>query len=86
MLENTNLLLGILVLALILLSAFFSLAEIALTTCSRAKIHRLEKDGDKRAMRVEKLLQNGGLSNVCLKINSKLGGTNFVINKENDKT
>ena len=35
---------------------------------------------------VEKLLQNGGLSNVCLKINSKLGGTNFVINKENDKT
>ncbi len=58
MLENTNLLLGILVLALILLSAFFSLAEIALTTCSRAKIHRLAKDGDKRAMRVEKLLQN----------------------------
>ncbi|MES2678160.1 MAG: CNNM domain-containing protein [Pseudomonadota bacterium] len=58
MLENTNLLLGILVLSLILLSAFFSLAEIALTTCSRAKIHRLAKDGDKKAIRVEKLLQN----------------------------
>jgi Mg2+/Co2+ transporter CorB len=56
MIENTNLLLGILVLVLILLSAFFSLAEIALTTCSRAKIHRLAKDGDTKAIRVEKLL------------------------------
>ncbi len=57
MINDTSILLGILVLALILLSAFFSLAEIALTTCSRAKIHRMTKDGDKRAIRVEKLLQ-----------------------------
>jgi len=34
---------------------------------------------------VEKLFQNGGLSNVCLKINSKLGGTNFILNKKNDE-
>ncbi len=56
MVENTNLLLGILVLVLILISAFFSLVETALTTCSKAKIHRLAKDGDKGAIVVERLL------------------------------
>jgi Mg2+/Co2+ transporter CorB len=57
MIDNTNLLLGILVLFLILLSAFFSLVETALTTCSKAKIHRLAKDGNKRAIKTEQLLR-----------------------------
>ena len=51
MIENTNLLLGILVLVLVLVSAFFSLVETALTTCSKAKIHRLAKEGNKKAIK-----------------------------------
>ncbi len=57
MIENTNLLLGILVLVLVLVFAFFSLVETALTTCSKAKIHRLAKDGNKRATKADQLLK-----------------------------
>lgn len=72
MIENTNLLLGSLVLGLILLSAFFSMVETALTTCSKAKIHRLAKDGDKRAIRTEHLLKisESALSTILLCYNS----------------
>ena len=45
------------VLVLIGLNAFFSLAETALTAASKAKMTSLEKDGDKKAARVNKLLE-----------------------------
>jgi len=53
---TTSLLLAALVIAaLIFLNAFFSAAETALTGASRARMASLEKDGDKRAARVNKL-------------------------------
>lgn len=44
------------ILALICLSAFFSGSETALTASSRARMHQLEKTGDKRAGTVNRLL------------------------------
>ncbi|MDX2275231.1 MAG: HlyC/CorC family transporter [Hyphomonadaceae bacterium] len=44
--------------ALILLNAFFSAAETALTAASRARMASLERDGDKLAARVNKLNEN----------------------------
>ena len=41
---------------LALISGLFSAAETGLTAASRARMHQLEKDGDKRAARVNKLL------------------------------
>ncbi len=41
--------------ALLLLSAFFSGSETALTAASRARLHSLEKDGNKRAALVNKI-------------------------------
>jgi Putative Mg2+ and Co2+ transporter CorB len=38
--------------------AFFSGSETALTAASRARMHSLEREGDKRAARVNKLLLN----------------------------
>lgn len=43
---------------LLLLSGFFSGSETALTGASRARIHRLSKTGDRRARRVEKLIED----------------------------
>jgi len=43
---------------LILLSAFFSGSETGITASSKGKIHRLSIDGNKRAKRLEKLLQD----------------------------
>jgi len=47
----------IIVLACVLLSAFFSGSETALTAASAAHMHALEKDGDKRAATVSNLLR-----------------------------
>ncbi|MBN03325.1 HlyC/CorC family transporter [Ponticaulis sp.] len=44
------------VIFLLCLSGFFSGSETALTAASRARMHGLEKDGDKRAARVNRLL------------------------------
>lgn len=68
MLENTNLLMGILVLALVFTSAYFSLAETALGACSRAKIHQLAREGNKRAISCEELLKKSedALSTILL--------------------
>ncbi|WP_017932414.1 HlyC/CorC family transporter [Robiginitomaculum antarcticum] len=44
------------VIGLLMLSAFFSGSETALTAASRVRMHSLEKDGDKRATLVSKLL------------------------------
>lgn len=45
---------------LLLLSAFFSSAETALTTVNKVRIRTLIEDGDKRAMVVDKILDNYG--------------------------
>ncbi len=44
------------IIALIALSAFFSGAETAMTATSKARMHELEKRGDKRAKRVQDLI------------------------------
>jgi Mg2+/Co2+ transporter CorB len=49
---------AIVIAALILLNAFFSAAETALTGASRARMATLEREGDKRAARVNKLNEN----------------------------
>ncbi len=46
------------ILVLILLNAFFSLAETALTAASRARMATLEREGDKAAARVNELNEN----------------------------
>jgi len=46
---------GAVILALIALSAFFSASETALTGASRARLHQLEQEGDRRARRVNRL-------------------------------
>ena len=46
------------IVGLILLNAFFSAAETALTGASRARMATLEKEGDTRAARVNKLNDN----------------------------
>ena len=43
------------IILLLLLSAFFSGSETALTAASRARIHQLSKEGNKNAKIVEKL-------------------------------
>ncbi len=43
---------------LLLVSAFFSGSETALTAASRARMHALEAEGDERARRVNKLLEH----------------------------
>ncbi len=48
----------IIIVVLLILSAFFSSAETALTTVSRIKIRGLVEDGNKRAKKVSKLLEN----------------------------
>lgn len=46
------------IVCLLMMSAFFSGSETALTAASRARMHALEKDGDKRAQTVNHLLGN----------------------------
>ncbi|MBL8557955.1 MAG: HlyC/CorC family transporter [Hyphomonadaceae bacterium] len=58
---------------LILLNAFFSMAETALTAASRARMLSLEKDGDKAAKRVVTLMENRERM-----IGAVLLGANFV--------
>ena len=45
-------------LVLMLLSAFFAGAETAMTAASRARMHQLEKDGEKQAKAVNWLLRH----------------------------
>ncbi len=51
-----GLILGAIV-ALLVLSAFFNLSETALTAASRARMHALEQEGNKRAILVNRLLR-----------------------------
>jgi Mg2+/Co2+ transporter CorB len=48
---------ALIILALLTLSALFSAAETALTAASRARMHQLERDGDKAAGRVNRLIE-----------------------------
>lgn len=48
----------VVVIVLIVISGLFSCFETAVTAASRAKIHRLKRDGDKKAAILEELLQN----------------------------
>lgn len=49
---------SIIIFVLLSVSAVFSAAETALTGASRARMHQLEKDGDRAAKRVNKLIDN----------------------------
>ena len=55
-LEPTNLILIGVILSLLVFSGFFSSSETSLTAASRVRMHAAEKDGDKRATVVTKLL------------------------------
>ncbi len=46
------------IILLLMLSAFFSGSETALTATSRARLHKLESDGDRRAARVNLLIRD----------------------------
>ena len=48
----------VIILLLIILSGFFSGSETALTAASRARMHQLEKNGDKRAEQVTELIEH----------------------------
>ena len=49
---------GLVVLLLLALSALFSAAETSLTGASRGRMHQLERDGDRAAGRVNRLISD----------------------------
>jgi len=51
-------LVALLILVLLAISAFFSAAETALTGASRARMHQLEREGDRGAKRVNRLIDD----------------------------
>jgi len=55
-LEFHNLILVGIILCLLVVSSFFSSSETALTAASRVRMHAAEKDGDKRATIVQRLM------------------------------
>ncbi|GGX67953.1 membrane protein [Litorimonas cladophorae] len=55
-LEPHNLILVGIILMLLVFSSFFSSSETALTAASRVRMHAAEKDGDKRAVIVQRLM------------------------------
>ena len=71
--DPTVVLTAIAVAILIAMSAFYSAAETSITSSSRARMFQLEKDGDKGAARVNKLIQNPDRL-----IGSLLLGNNFL--------
>lgn len=69
------------VFACVLLSAFFSGSETALTAASHARMHTLEKEGDKRAGTVNRLLRQRNRMIAALLLGSTLvniGGSAFT--------
>lgn len=69
------------VLACVVLSAFFSASETALTAASHAHMHALEKEGDKRARLVNRLLRQRNRMIAALLLGSTLvniGGSAFT--------
>ena len=72
-LDPTVIVTAIFVAVLIALSAFYSAAETSITSSSRARMFQLEKEGDKGAARVNRLIQNPDRL-----IGSLLLGNNFL--------
>ena len=71
----------VIVIVCLLLSAFFSASETALTAASLAHMHALEKDGDRRAHVVSKLLRQRNRMIAALLLGSTLvniGGSAFT--------
>jgi Mg2+/Co2+ transporter CorB len=71
----------LIVFACVLLSAFFSGSETALTAASHARMHTLEKEGDKRAGVVNRLLRQRNRMIAALLLGSTLvniGGSAFT--------
>jgi Mg2+/Co2+ transporter CorB len=64
---------AVVIILLLSLSALFSAAETALTGASRARMHQLEREGDKAAGRVNRLIENQETM-----IGSVLLGNNFI--------
>ena len=54
--QAENIIMIIIIFVLLIFSGFFSSSETALTAASRARMHTAEKDGDRRASIVSKLL------------------------------
>ena len=54
----TLLVVSLIIFVLLTLSGIFSAAETALTGASRARMHQLEREGDRAAKRVNKLIDN----------------------------
>jgi Mg2+/Co2+ transporter CorB len=59
---------GLVIVTMLTVSAFFAMAETALVSCSRARMHALARKGSRRAMRVRRLLdrQESVLSAILL--------------------
>ena len=77
----------IIIVALIALSAFFSLSETAITAASRGKIYKMKMEGDKRAEKVIKLLDRKDrlittilLGNTAVIMASSSLATTFMMN------
>ncbi|TDX67487.1 Mg2+/Co2+ transporter CorB [Methylosinus sp. sav-2] len=81
-LENVDIWVASLVVLLcVLLSAFFSASETALTAASHAHMHSLEKEGDRRAVVVNRLLRQRNRMIAALLLGSTLvniGGSAFT--------
>lgn len=81
-LENVDIWVATLIVLLcVLLSAFFSASETALTAASHAHMHALEKEGDHRAARVNRLLRQRNRMIAALLLGSTLvniGGSAFT--------
>ncbi|MCZ8208118.1 MAG: CNNM domain-containing protein, partial [Aquidulcibacter sp.] len=71
--DPTVIVTAILVAVLIAMSAFYSAAETSITSSSRARMFQLEKEGDRGAARVNRLIQNPDRL-----IGSLLLGNNFL--------
>ena len=56
--DSNSIAIAVAIVFLLMISAFFSGSETALTATSRARIRKLENDGDKRAARVNALLRD----------------------------
>lgn len=74
------------------LSAFFSGSETALTAASRARLYALEKAGDRRAARVNRLMSDRArfigamlLGNTLVNIASSAFATNFLVGLFGDR-
>jgi len=63
----------IIAISLLIITGFFSACETAMTSASKAKLHQMAKDGDKRAIIAKKLHENlGAVVSVALTCNTMI--------------